>query len=260
MNPKPDYLHKRYRPMLEKSLKNAISHRIARDFPRIGGERIRQFCAEAILEVVGRHLKPAEHVRHGQVVWLAVSLNDPPARRKRIRDTELVPVILDLSTPEDIQAVLDRVPPAERLLRKALRLCEQAHAQGGLLNNVDLGGLLNRDDSQIASVLASYERHNRQPIPRRATLHDAGSGQTHKAIICRKHLEGKTADQIARETHHSLDAVDRYLADFDRVRQCRQLGMNCDQIAFTLNHSKYLVKQYLDLDKELQPDTGNNND
>lgn len=253
MNPKPDYLRKRYGPMREKNLKNAISYCIARDFPRVGGERIRQFCAEAILEVVSQHLRPREHVRHGQVVWLAVSLNDPPARKKRLRDTELVSVILDLSTADDIQAILDRRKPQERLRRKALRLCEQAHAQGALLSNVDLAELLNRGDAQIAAVLAAHERQEQQLIPRRATLHDFGSGQTHKAIICRKHVEGKTADQIARETHHSLPAVDRYLADFDRVRQCRQLGMSPEQIAFTLNHSQRLVQQYLELDKELQP-------
>ncbi len=199
MNPKPDYLRKRYGPMREKSLKNAISYRIARDFPRVGGERIRQFCAEAILEVVQQHLRPREHVRHGQVVWLAVSLNDPPGRQKRIRDTELVPVILDLSTADDIQAILDRVKPQERLRRKALRLCEQAHAQGALLSNVDLAELLNHGDAQI-----------------------------------------------------------RYLADFDRVRQCRQLGLSPEQIAFTLNHSQRLVQQYLDLDKELQPNQKSN--
>ena len=253
MNPKPDYIRKRYGPMREKSLQNALSHRIATDFPRLGGERIRQLCAQSILEVVQQHLRPRAQVQHGQVVWLAVSLNDPPARRKRLRDTELVPVILDLSTADDVQAILARVNPQERLRRKAIRLSEQAHAQGALLSNVDLAELLNRADNQIASLLAAHERESQKLIPRRATLHDFGSGLTHKAIICRKHLEGKTADQIARETHHSLSAVDRYLNDFARVRQCRQLGMSPEQIAFTLNHSHHLVQQYLDLDQELQP-------
>jgi hypothetical protein len=256
MNPKPDYIRKRYGPLREKSLKNALSHCIGRNFPRIGGERSRQFCAEAILEVVNQHLRPREHVQHGQVVWLAVSLNDPPARHKRIRDTALVPVILDLSTVDDVEAILARINPQERLRRKAIRLCQQAHAQGGLLSNADLALLLNRDDSQLAAVLATHERQQQQLIPRRATLHDFGSGLTHKAIICRKHVEGKTSDQIARETHHSLAAVDRYLADFDRVRQCRQLGMSLEQIAFTLNHSRHLVQQYLELDKELEPNNG----
>lgn len=251
MNPKLDYIRKRYGPLREKSLKNALSHRIARDFPRLGGERIRHLCADIILEVVGQHLRPRDHVHHGQVVWLGVSLNDPPAHRKPIRDTELVPVILDLSTSEDIQAILDRVNSSQRLKQKAIRLCRQAHEQGALLSNVDLAQLLNRNDSQIASLLAAHERVHQQLIPRRATLHDLGSGLTHKAIICRKRAEGKTSDQIARETQHSLEAVDRYLADFDRVRHCRKLGMGLDQIAFTLNHSRHLVQQYLDLEQEL---------
>src|SRR5712692_5054027 len=146
MTRKVDPRRKGFSPMLDKSLKNALSHRIARDFPRIGGERIRQLCADMMLEIVNQHLRPREHVHHGQVVWLAVSVNDPPARKKRIRDTELLPVILDLSTPADIQAIIDRVKPQERLRRRAIRLCEQAHAQGALLSNVDLAELLNRND------------------------------------------------------------------------------------------------------------------
>jgi hypothetical protein len=239
--------------MLEKSLKTALSYRIAQDFPRLGGERIRQLCAEMILEVVGQHLRPQEHIQHGQVLWMAVSLNDPPSRKKRLRDTELLPVLLELSTAADVQAILAREKPQERLRRKAIRLCEQAHQQGALLSNADLAELLNRSDSQLASVLSAHERQTQKLIPRRATLHDFGSGLTHKAIICRKHLAGKTSDQIARETHHSLTAVDRYLADFDRVRHCHQLGMSPEQIAFTLNHSLNLVRQYLDLVRELQP-------
>lgn len=256
MNPKVDYQRKRFAPMLEKSLKNALAYRIHQDFPRLGGERIRQLCAEMIIDVVNQHLRPREHLQHGQIVWTAVSLNDPPSRKKRIRDTEQLPVVLDLSTNDDLQAVLDRVKPQERLRRKAIRLCTQAHQQGALLSNSDLAELLNRSDSQLANLLANHERSTQQLVPRRATLHDFGSGQTHKAIICRKHAEGKTSDQIARETHHSLEAVDRYLADFDRVRQCLQLGMSAEQIAFTLKHSSNLVQQYLQLIKELEPNHG----
>ena len=93
MNPKPDYIRKRYGPMREKSLKNALSHRIGQDFPRVGGERIRQFCAERILEVVNQHLRPREVVQHGQVVWLAVSLNDPPSRKKRPKKLRMQPAV-----------------------------------------------------------------------------------------------------------------------------------------------------------------------
>jgi hypothetical protein len=250
---KIDYLRKHFAPMLNKTLKIALSHRIAKEFPRIGGERICDLCADLILEVVGQHIRTTESIQHGQCLWMGVSVDDPPARRKRIRDTDLVPVVLDISTPDDIQAILDRTAVSERMLSKAIRLCEQAHAQGALLSNADLSVILNRTDSQIANLLAAHERETHKVVPRRATLHDVGTGLTHKRIICwKRYAEGKSSEQIAFETHHSIEAVDCYLGDFDRVRNCRKHGMTQEQIAFTLEHGVNLVKQYLEIDDELE--------
>jgi hypothetical protein len=250
---KNDYLGRRFAPMLNKTLKIALSHRIAKEFPRIGGDRMCDLCAEVVLEVVGQHMRTAESVQHGQCLWMGISVDDPPARRKRIRNTDLVPVILDLSTAEDIQAILDRKAASERMLSKAIRLCEQAHAQGALLSNADLSVIMNRSDSQIATLLAAHERKTHKVVPRRATLHDVGTGLTHKRIICwKRYAEGKSSEQIAIETRHSIEAVDRYLGDFDRVRNCRKQGMTQEQIAFTLEHGVNLVKQYLEIDDELE--------
>jgi DNA-binding CsgD family transcriptional regulator len=250
---KSDQLRRRFSPMLCKSLKIALSHRIAKEFPRIGGDRICELCAEMVLEVVGQHMRTAESVQHGQCLWMGVSIEDPPTRGKRLRDTDLVPVVLDLCTPDDIQAILDRKAASERMLNKAIRLCEQAHAQGALLSNADLSVIMNRADSQIATLLAEHERETQKVVPRRATLHDMGTGLTHKRIICwKRYAEGKSSEQIAIETRHSIEAVDRYLGDFARVRNCRRQGMAQEQIAFTLEHGINLVKQYLEIDDELE--------
>ena len=112
-------------------MRNALAHRIAKEFPRIGGPRICQLCADMILEVVSKHMRPKDHLTHGQALWMAVSVNDPPAQHRRIADTELVPVLLDLCTAEDVQQRIDRLPARQRLLQKALRLCQQAYQQGG---------------------------------------------------------------------------------------------------------------------------------
>ncbi len=250
---KTDYLRKKYAPLLDRNLASALAHLLGREFPRLGGDRILNLCAEMILDFLAQHLRPRESVCHGQLLWLAVSRDDPPAYGKPIRHTDLVPVLLDLTTPDDIQAVVDRRPPAERLLSKAVRLCQQAHSQGGLLGNCDLAVLLNTHDSYIASLLCEQERKTGSLVPRRATLHDLGTGLTHKRIICLKHYgEGKTADQVGRETYHSLEAVDRYLGQFSRVRHCRQQNMEPEQIAYILNCSLSLVDQYLAIDRELE--------
>ena len=147
-----------------------------------------------------------------QVLWMGVATDHPLRYRQRLADAKLVPVALDLSTPEDIEARIDRKAPTERLQAKAVRLCHQAHQQGALLSNCDLAELLGTTDQNVALALTTYERKTKKLVPRRATLHDVGTGLTDKRIICiERYAEGKSSDLVAQETYHSLEAVDRYL-------------------------------------------------
>ena len=57
---------------------------------------------------------------------------------------------------------------------------------------------------------------------------------------------------VAQETYHSLEAVDRYLGQFDRVRHCRQQGMTPMETAHILNCTRSLVEEYLAIDNELE--------
>jgi hypothetical protein len=249
MSSQPDVIRKKFGPLRDKTLKNAIAHRISAEFPRIGGPRICGLCADMILEVVFQHMRPRDRVKHGQVLWMAVAVDDPPRLHKRIANTKLVPVLLDISTAEDVQRRIDRRPVPERLLHKARRLCQQAYEQGGLLSNCDIAEMLHVHDSAISRVLAKHERSTNTIVPRRATLHDVGSGITHKRIICWKRFaEGKDPSVVARETYHSLEAVDQYLGEYDRVRLCRLQGLTPQQTALALKRSLALVRQYLDID------------
>lgn len=256
MGSRVDYIRKKFAPMQEKNLKNALAHRIRTEFPRIGGPRISMLCAEMILEVVNDHVRPISAVSHGQVLWMAVSIDDPPKRYRRIVDTHLVPVVLDLSVADDIDARIAREKPETRLLAKALRLCRQAYEQGGLLSNCDLAELLTANDKRIATILVEHEKKTKKIVPRRATLHDVGTGLTHKRIIIRKRFaDGKPADVVARETYHSLEAVDRYLSQYDRVRCCRLEGMSPLETARVLDCGVSLVEEYLAIDRELDGST-----
>lgn len=251
MGAKPDYVRKKFEPQKQRTLQAALAHRIGVEFPRLG-PRLRDTCAEMVVEVVAEHLRPREEVRHGQVVWMAYSRDDPPSRGKTAAQTDMVAVVLDLACPEDVDAVIDRIAPDERLLRRALRLCRQTYEQGGLLSNVDLSFLLGFADNRISRVIVSHEKLTGQVVPRRATIHDVGTGLTHKHIIClKRYREGKTSDLIARETLHSIEAVDRYLGQFDRVRHCRQQGMDVNETAHILSCGVSLVRQYLEIDDEL---------
>jgi hypothetical protein len=253
MSKEPDIIRKKYGPLCAKTLRNALAHRIATAFPRIGGKRIYDLCADMLLDVVFKHLRPKDHIKHGQALWMAISVNDPPRLRQRIADTELVPVLLDVSTPEDVQRRIDRLPVPQRLLQKALRLCKQAYEQGGLLSNCDIAELLSTHDTEISRLLAAHERETNTVVPRRATLHDVGSGLTHKRIICwKRYAEGKESHVVARETYHSIEAVDRYLGQYDRVRHCRLQGLTPAETAHALGCSLSPVNEYLAIDDLLE--------
>ncbi len=133
--------------------------------------RICKLCAEMILEVVDNHIRPKDNVHHGQIVWTAVSVDDHPGGCQKIEDTDLVTVVLDASTAEDVQARIDPVHPHQWKLHKAIRMCHQAYEQGGLLTNQDLSEILNVADSLGAQLLSKYERQNKTLIPRRGTIH-----------------------------------------------------------------------------------------
>jgi len=106
---------------------------------------------------------------------------------------------------------------------------------------------------RIAKLLSEHERKTKKIVPRRATIHDAGSGISHKWIICHKrYVEGKSSDQIARETYHSIEAVDRYLGQFDRIRHCLEEGMSTNEISHILNCSLSLVEVYMQIDEQLK--------
>ncbi len=257
MSSKPDFIRKKFGPLREKTQRNALAHRIVKEFPRIGVHRICQLCADMIREVISKHMRSQDYLTHGQTLWMAVSVNNPPAHRQRIADTELVPVLLDLCTAEDVQQRIDRLPTPERLLHKALRLCQQTHQQGGLLSNCDLAELLNTSDTAIARVLTWHERLTNTVVPRGATVHDVGTGFTHKRIICwKRYAEGKEPHLVAGETYHSLEAVDRYLGQYDRVRHCRLEGLTPEQTAHALGCGLPLVREYLAIDDLLEKKRG----
>src|SRR5262249_4388856 len=112
---------------------------------------------------------------------------------------------------------------------------------------------LHVSDSRIATLLAAHERATEALVPRRATLHDVGSGLTHKRIICwKRYAEGKEPHVVARETYHSLEAVDRYLGQYARLRHCRLQGLTPEQTAHALGCGLPLVKQYLAIDDLLE--------
>lgn len=244
-----------YEPIKDKSLRGSLMHTISSQFPKIGGRRVVELCTDMLLEVVHDYLKPKDYLSPGQILYSAVSVDDPPARGKTMAETEKVVVVLDLITDTDIDHQIVNENHREKIVRIAKRLCQQAYEQGGLLTTADLSLLIGYDRAHISGCIAEEERKTGELIPRRANIHDMGSGLTHKRVICMyRYRDGLCATEIAKRTDHDDESVNNYLSSFKRVRHLLQKGISPDQIPQMLAMSDNLVQEYIDIYEELEND------
>jgi hypothetical protein len=231
-----------------KTFKSALCHLLHTEFPGIFGPTISRLFADKIDELFERFHPPRSRFRAGQVLWTGVAIDDPPSRDKRIEDTRLVPVVLDLVALEDIETAKAKERRSLTRGRKIVRLFHQAHEQGAVLGHADVSLLLNMSISRLSAYVISHERETGELIPRRGTIHDMGPSVTHKAIICYKSLvEKKPTSQVALETFHSPEDVEYYVQCFRRIQLCRDKGLSLEEIAQATDHSLALVQEYLDL-------------
>lgn len=232
-----------------KTFHSALCHLLQTEFTGHFGPAVTDLFAERIEDLFDRFHPHRDRMKIGQVLWTGVAVDDPPARNKRIENTRLVPVVLDLVTLRDIE---EATLPAQRLATrsaKIVRLFQQAHQQAAVLGNADIALLLHTSLSVVSNTVLAHERLTGQLLPRRGTLHDMGPSVTHKGVICYKHfIERKTTSQIAQETSHSPEEVEYYIGCFQRVKLCQEAGMTTvEEIAQVTGHSKGLVQQYLNL-------------
>lgn len=231
-----------------KTFQSALCHLLNTEFPGIFGPAITKLFADKIDELYARFHPPATHFKVGQFLWAAVAADDLPGRDKRIEDTRLVPVILDLVTAQDIDDATTRTPRRQTRQNKIVRLCTQAYAQGGVLSLADVALILHKSMTPISKDILAYEQSSGETVPRRGTIHDMGKSVTHKAVICYKRLvEQKSTSQVALETFHSAEEVEYYVQCFRRVQLCRDSGMSKEDIAQATGHSASLIQEYLDL-------------
>ncbi len=231
-----------------KTFHSALCRLLHTEFPGIFGPTISNLFADKIGELYDRFHPPGSRFKVGQVLWAAVAVDDPPSHNKRIEDTKLLPIVLDLVTAQDIQETVAKGQRGQTRRNKIVRLCRQAHAQKAVLSLADVSLLIHVHISTLLSDILEHERQTGESVPRRGTIHDMGRSLTHKAIICYKRLvEKKPTSQVAEETFHSPDEVEYYVQCFRRIQLCHDSGMSKEDTARATGHSLPLVQEYLDL-------------
>ena len=242
-------------PLQRKTFASALSRFFEEQCPQMGGHLTRQVLVNEVQGLVEEFYPPNTHLRMGQIMWPAVDENETAAYGKTIEKTKLKPVFIDMIAPEDIEAVLNGEKRKTIRQRTSVRLFNQAKKQGGVLTGVDVAAMMNLRPETIGRYVREWEKENDTIVPRRGTIHDMGRSFTHKRKICYKMVvEGKSVEQIARETNHSPEAITRYIKDYKRILACLHRGLSPNETAFVVKVSQRLVYEYLNLIHENQID------
>ncbi len=234
-----------------KTFKGALCHLLHTEFPGLFGPAVTRLFADKIDELYDRFHPDKDRFKLGQLFWAGVAIDDPPSRNKRIEDTRLVPIVLDLVTARDIDEAQVKGMRTPTRRAKIARLFRQAYEQGAVLSLADVSLMIHINYSTLSRLVLEHERETGTTVPRRGTIHDMGRSVTHKRIICFKRLvEQKPTSQVAQETFHSADEVEYYVQSLRRIQLCRDSGMSPEEAAQATGHTLSLVREYLDLIEE----------
>lgn len=246
------YRKHRYGPSRYKNFKTALSQFIMEEFPGFGGPRIREMFVEEIERMVKQFYPTSSHVPAGYLPWFGVAKEDKPGRGKSMAQTKLRLAILPFITQEDIINLDEGKPQNEVLEDRIARVLIGTDHQRTVLSGVDLSLMFGVSTAKISECIRNYEAKHGVILPTRGTIHDLGPSISHKVIICKKKLlEHKDTLEIAKETFHSPESVDRYLLSFYRVKFCINKGMNPNEISFATQLSPSLVQEYSELHHEV---------
>jgi hypothetical protein len=234
-----------------------LVHKFLTEYGYDHGPVIARAIVDDILRIVDQCYP--EHLAPQSVLWLAVRRDWKGRKQKRISIGDLVPVRLLMYTDEEVQYLSDQqlraTQKAQRTFNRArfARWCLEAYEQGGVLTQLDLSLISGLAQKVVREILHEYEAQTGQVLPTRGTVHDMGPTVTHKAEVIRRWLRHESPAEIARAVNHTQGAVDRYLADFQKVRMLAQRFPAADLPALS-GLSRHVVEQYLALIRQYEPE------
>jgi len=255
-----------YRTALHRTFREAVVHLLESEYKLVGSHRVIQMMADDIADLHQEYYQDAAHVPPGHIVWRAAL--DPgrkPPGGQTAAEQPTVSAILPLITREEIAERVKGCPPGkhrvvwarERDIRRIARLVKAGlnNPNGRqLLTLADLSLLINRSVPVVRRYIREHFERTGELIPTKGYILDQGSKPTHKAIILRLYEEGKAPPDIARATEHSLQSVDRYIKDYERVKVLLGEGLTVREISMLIDRGESTVLQYHKLACSFHPD------
>ena len=259
---RPQVNEKKFRRINDKSLRQLLIHRFINSYGYDKGEVTASAIVDDIIKTIedyflialpleklatGEQIPDERMLSYGQLVWMAVPIDEYPQKGKSIVNTRMKPVILTYLASEDIESFRNGFTSRQLRINRLVRWCYQAYDQGALLTQLDLAVLLNVCDAVVSNYVNEWQKTSGKLLPTRGNIHDLSGAITHKKEIVTLYLQGHLTPTIATKTKHSKEAVDRYIRDYEIVKTVRAATGDIDKISQITRLSKRVISQYLDL-------------
>ncbi len=240
---------RRFRRLKGKTIKKIILDKFLNQYGYDKGFVTANAIVEDLLITIEQYYRFSDNslLKHGQIVWMAVPVDEYPKKGKSMEQTALKPVVIDLINDDDILAVKLRTHYRNIRVSKIERWTQQAYDQGALLSQLDIAILLGVNEYTAGNYVREYYSLYGRPLPTRGNIQLIGSGQTHKKEIISLYLDGYLIPAICQRTKHSKEAVERYIRDFEAVQMLYPKFNDLNTISLITRLSKSVVNQYIDL-------------
>ena len=244
---------RKYRRLKDKNLRQVLLYRFLNHYGYDKGAITAKAIINDLLELIEEYYLVSSsetdlhHIHCGELVWMAVPVDEYPQRRKSIAATRMKPVVLSFVTDEDISHIAHGFNSTSLRKKRLARWVDQAYDQGALLTQLDLAMLLGVCDAVVSKYVNEIQKEGNL-LPTRGNIHDLSGAITHKREIITLYLEGYLTPDIALKTHHSKECVDRYIKDYHKVEILwKHQITDLDKISQLTRLSKRVAHQYVDL-------------
>lgn len=235
----------------KRNFRQALIRLLEDDYKIIGSHKVIRMIVDDIIGLY-REFHPKETgLSSGTLVWTTTL--DEGKRPGLASSVENSPSTT-LSFPFLVEKDFSISDKRERLKQRIARLVYFAKEHKALLSVVEIAAMLNLSCASISSLIREYQLEHDKVLPTKGNVLDIGPGTTHKAIILRLYEQGISPLDIARRTKHSLEAVDRYIKDYQRVKLLVRKGLNTNEISQVTGRGKTVVNSYIKLLKEFHPE------
>ncbi|MBE0478952.1 DUF1670 domain-containing protein [Candidatus Aerophobetes bacterium] len=235
-----------YLSMGKRDFKQAVIHLLETEYKIVGSHKIIRMIAEDI-EDLARQFFPSS-VSSGTLIWATTSkLEKKISYGKKGEDQRTSIVKLPFLTREDIQNRIKSHSRKEGIYQEIIRMVRMIKAafnQGGILSIAEIATIMDRGLTTTQRKLSEYQKEKSEVLPLKGNILDQGSSPTHKGIVIQLYERKTAPPDIARQTGHSLDSVDRYISDYERVKMLLRKEADVKEISQLIGRGLSTVKEY----------------